>query len=150
MDNLIKNYKKARKVFIDVISLFPENKRLAVIFGSWSLKDIMAHIIGWERLSIEKVKAVKNGNLPKWIDNVEKQNIKIVDKYKNKSWSGVYEELIKSGNEMIREYESLPVDLWTKQAGPNPQYTPQRFLEQETKHYQSSHLQKIEHFLRNV
>lgn len=67
--------------------------------------------------------------------------------FENKDWSEVYAALIRSGDEMILEYESLPAELWAKQAGPNPKYTPQRFLDQETKHYQGNHLQKIEHYL---
>ncbi len=118
------------------------------LFGTWSIKDMLAHIIGWERLSVEKVRAIKNRQLSRWIKDVDKQNAKVVNEFENKDWSEVYAALIKSGNEMIQEYESLPAELWTKQAGPNPKYTPQRFLEQETKHYQGTHLQKIEHYLK--
>ena len=148
MNNQIKEYKKAREKFLEAVNRFPEGKRIVKLFGTWSIKDMLAHIVGWECLSVEKVRAIKNRQLPEWIEDVDKQNAKVVKEFENKDWSEVYAALIKSGNEMIQEYESLPAELCVKQAGPNLKYTPQRFLEQETKHYQENHLQKIEHYLK--
>lgn len=49
MDNQIKikEYKKAREKFLEVASLFPKDKRMVKLFGIWSIKDMLAHIIGW-------------------------------------------------------------------------------------------------------
>lgn len=57
MNNQIKEYKKAREKFLEAVNRFPKSKRMVKLFGTWSIKDILAHIIGWERLSVEKVKA---------------------------------------------------------------------------------------------
>lgn len=117
-----------------------------MLFDKWSLKDILAHIIGWEKLSVEKIQALQNGTEIEWISDVNKQNEASVNSYKNKNWNEVYQELVKSGEGMIKCYQSLPENLWDKQAGPDPKYTPRRFIEQETRHYQGGHLQEIERF----
>ncbi|KKS69007.1 MAG: Glycosyl transferase, family 2 [Candidatus Daviesbacteria bacterium GW2011_GWA2_42_7] len=49
--------------------------------------------------------------------------------------------------DMIKIYGDLPKELWDKQAGPNPKFTPRRFLEAETSHYKGDHLTQVRQFL---
>lgn len=149
MNNLIDKYKEARNRFIETVNRFPEDKRTSIIFGTWSLKDVISHIIGWEEVSMDKVKAVKNGESTAWIDNVDQQNDKVVNESRSKNWEEVYTDLIRSGEKMIKEYQSLPPALWAKQAGPDPKFNPMRFLERETQHY-DKHGREIKDFLKSI
>ena len=147
MDELINNYKSARSVFIQAVDHFPVEKRTEALFGSWSLKDILAHITAWEKASVQKVNDIVVGKEPVWIDNVEKFNEQTAKEKSPESWKNIYQEFIKTGEEMIKIYGDLPKELWDKQAGPNPKFTPRRFLEAETSHYKGDHLTQVRQFL---
>lgn len=143
MKALIQKYKKARAQFVTVIDAFPIEKREIVLFGEWSLKDLMAHITGWEKQSLKQVAYLLHGTPLSWVDNVDDFNAQCVHESTSKDWQAVYDELIESGSEMIHTYEQLPESEWYKQAGPHPKFTPKRFLEASTEHYQREHLMQI-------
>jgi hypothetical protein len=142
MEDTLNHYSKAREDFLEAVARFPQELREKPLFGEWNLKDIFAHIIGWESLSIEKVEAVKQGIVPEWVSDVQKQNKKAVEQYKGVSWSEVYQDLVQSGENMLSTYQLLPSYLWDKQVGPEPKFTPRHFLEEEAGHYEG-HLKEI-------
>lgn len=143
MEDTLKYYKEARKEFLATVAEFPVNLREKPLFGEWNLKDVFAHIMGWETLSIEKVEAVKKGITPNWVSDAEEQNRMAVENCRGISWDEMYQKLVQSGADMIVAYQSLPENLWDKQAGPDPKFTPRHFLLQEARHYET-HLNEIE------
>jgi hypothetical protein len=142
MEDTLSHYKGARETFLKVVAEFPQELRDRPLFGEWNLKDILAHIVGWESLSIEKVEAVKQGITSQWVSDVEEQNRKAVERCKGASWDEMYQKLVQSGEIMLSAYQSLPPYLWGKQAGPEPKFTPRHFLEKEAEHYEG-HLKEI-------
>ncbi len=144
MKTLIQKYKEARTQFEAMVDAFPKEKREIVLFGEWSLKDMLAHLTGWERQSLHQVASLLQGTSPRWVNDVDRFNAQSVQSSKLKNWETVYSELIASGNKIIQVYEQLPESEWHKQAGPHPKFTPKRFLEASIEHNQGEHLLQIE------
>ena len=146
MEDTLGYYRRAREDFLKAIARFPQELRDRPLFGEWSLKDVLAHIIGWESLSIEKAEAVKKGITPDWVSDVEEQNRKAAEQYKGAGWDEMYQRLVQSGEGMLSAYQSLPPHFWDKQVGPDPKSTPRHFLEEEARHYEG-HLKEVNEVL---
>ena len=63
-DSIISALGVARRKILDVAySLRPE-KRKEIFLGSWSVEDLLAHLIGWDYTNIEAAKSILEGELP--------------------------------------------------------------------------------------
>jgi cobalamin-dependent methionine synthase I len=52
----------AHKEFVALLaSVPPEDYLIPEAFGEWSLRDVVAHIIGWQRLGVERLNLIKSG-----------------------------------------------------------------------------------------
>jgi hypothetical protein len=54
----------ARRELLDAASALPEAGQDTAFLGSWSVKDILAHLVGWDYANIEAMAAVRSGQLP--------------------------------------------------------------------------------------
>lgn len=139
----IDEYTQAHHTFIGVSNKFPVDKRETILFGQWSAKDILAHIIGWEWHSIQKVKAVQEGVVPVFIDNIDKYNEESVAKFRGLDWDSVYLQLLESGVDMIQTYSQVSPGLWNHQLDSNSEHTIRGFLAEETEHLTGEHLVQL-------
>ncbi|NIT04542.1 hypothetical protein GTO10_06650 [Candidatus Saccharibacteria bacterium] len=126
---------------------FPEDKRTEVLFGRWSLKDILAHMSAWDLYSIECLDALKRGKEPKWDLHVNAFNARAVKKRKDWTFKKVYKEWIEAGEKLIKAYRRLPEEIWDKKFWPNRRFTPKKFLEIDLEHYRDKHLPQLKKFL---
>ena len=54
----------AHRDFVTLLDSIPEEDYLLPeTFSKWSLRDVVAHIIGWERFGIERLKTIKAGKI---------------------------------------------------------------------------------------
>ena len=57
-DALIANLAEARKNILNAASALPAKQRDEIFLGSWSVKDLLAHLIGWDYTNIQAVEAI--------------------------------------------------------------------------------------------
>lgn len=147
MKKLIEDFKKTRLVFIEALDNFPEDKREAILFDKWRLKDLVAHISGWSIAGANAVRSLKKGKTPPRVESIYQFNKLNVQKRKNWSWEKVYKELVGVSREFIKEYESLPEELWKKRYWSKRSFTPLEIFKIELKHYRETHLPQILKFI---
>lgn len=143
MQKRIEEFKKARFNLHQAIDSFPKDKREEILFGKWSLKDIVAHISGWDLITIKTLKSIEKSKTPGWIGSVYEFNRNSVEKRKKWNWQKVYKEFVELGGKITNEYEGIPEDLWNKKAWKSRSFTPKKFLEIDIKHYRDEHLPQI-------
>lgn len=62
LPEMISAMDSTRQAFIALLENIPQDKYLVPEgFGAWSLRDVLAHIIGWERLGTERIALIKRG-----------------------------------------------------------------------------------------
>lgn len=148
MKELIEDFKQARLAIIQALDGFPKGKREEVLFEKWTLKDLMAHMNGWNIIGTKAVRNLKQGKTAPWAGNIDEFNKLNVKKRKDWSWEKIYKELVKVSKEFFEEYESLPEELWGKKYWPNRNYTPKIIFKIELKHYKETHLPQILKFVK--
>lgn len=147
MKNLIEDFKKARLAFIRALDNFPKDKRDKTLFGEWNLKDLVAHISGWNIAGTNAVRNLKAGEIPPQVESVSQFNKSNVKKRKKWSWEKTYKELVRVSQEFAEEYESLPTELWEKRYWPKKSFTPLKIFKIELKHFKDTHLPQILKFM---
>ncbi|MDO8609118.1 MAG: hypothetical protein Q7R95_01090 [bacterium] len=136
-------FKKVRNELVVLVGLVSLDKREVKLFGDWSLKDLLAHFIGWSDYQIEVLNEFAQHKQSKIISDVQKYNEKSVITKKEWHWDKTYTEFLKSTEKLISTYMSLPDNYWDKPIWKNKKVTPQKLLEIETKHYVGEHLKSI-------
>lgn len=149
MNELVKEYIEARQELINLVSKFQKEKRENVLFGNWTLKDIIAHLTGWAEHQTEVLQNLRKNKINKRIENIQAYNRQSVAKRKVINLNETYEEFIKITDSLISEYMDLPKNLWKKTIWKNKKYTPEKYITIEIRHYRKTHGPQIQEFLKN-
>ncbi len=143
MKKLVNQFIKVRKEFIETLKKFPIDQVDKRLFGEWNLKDVLAHLAGWDTYFTEILSCLKRGNeIPYW-SNIEKFNENSVGNRKYMSWNEVYDEFVSSGEEFIKEYLDVRQDYRSVRFWKKRSYTPTKILEINIHHYEKNHLDEI-------
>lgn len=144
MENLIEEYKKARKNLIKTIEKVPENKKEEILLDEWSLKNLISHLSGWAEYQVDILEEFKKGNQAEKEKGLKNSiNIDFVEKRKNLTWNEVYNEFLELSDKLIKSYESLPENLWNKKIYREKDIAAADFIEIEITHYNNTHVPQI-------
>ena len=100
-------------------TLGPEAFRSAL--GNWSPRDIVAHLIGWNRYVVRGSQQLLEGELPFYdVDPGEDYcnvNARLVAEYSSDSRTELLAELENAAVELVRFLRSLSPDDWRRESG---------------------------------
>lgn len=149
MNPLCEEFREVREEFIKAVDSVPKNRRNEVFLGEWNLKDMLAHLTGWGLHQTEVLRAFKRGAVAERPESVKDFNDKSVEARRKLTWSEVYDEFVKTGEQLLAEYDTLTDDQWKKKIWPDKELTPAEFIKIEIKHYRETHLPQIRKWLLN-
>ncbi len=144
MDNNILALQKYHQEFIELVNRFPVQERLSVLFDQWSLKDILAHIIGWNMCLKENLDFIQQDKEPPFYGKVNDYNAQSVENRKNDSWEKVFKDCDQSGLQLVEAYKNLPEKYWQQKFWPEKSATPEKFLKIVTNHYANEHIPQVQ------
>ncbi len=120
LDSQITRLDLAAEEFARCVTSLSEDFFLEGIDG-WTPRDIVAHLIGWNRYVIEGCTQICRGELPFYdIDpgeNYSKVNAVLIHEYSSKDRSKLLGELEMSVRELKRFLESLDPEIWDRDFG---------------------------------
>lgn len=151
MYELVEKLKEARSEFIKLVESFPKEKREEVLFDKWCLKDLLAHLTGWnihQIKALEHLVAGKQFELPKNLKN--SINIDFVQERLDRSFEKVYQEFLEASQELVETYENTPSKLWHKPLFDKKQKTPEEFIQIEINHLNNTHGPQIKKALKRL
>jgi hypothetical protein len=83
---LIILFTEGRKNLLTLAGKIPINLQDQVFLGAWSIRDILAHLIGWDYSNLEAVRAIASSRLPAFYEFIDKDwhtyNARLVDMHK--------------------------------------------------------------------
>ena len=124
-----------------------------VFLGTWSVKDLIAHLIGWDFANLAAAKDIQAGKLPEFYAHYDKDwktyNAALVAKYKRDDFEELLALARDSQGQLIAYLESIPTENIEKdfgvRTGRNYKVTIARLLQAELKDGQE-HLEQIREF----
>jgi hypothetical protein len=116
---LIDGLLRARREVLDAASLLSPPQQDQVFLGIWSLKDLLAHLAGWDDTNRRAVGDILAGRKPAFWEHYDKDwasyNALLVAEYRRDDWSEMLEVVRESHSRLIDYLESLPAeDLLTR------------------------------------
>lgn len=123
-----------------------------VFLGIWCVKDILAHLVGWDHANLEALQAVRAGRLPEFYAFIDKDwktyNAQLVAKYRLEDLTELVSSVRAAHKELIDRVKSIPADELDRDFGvrfKGYRVTIARLLQAELKD-EKVHLAQIENF----
>ena len=120
-DELIADLIETRRKILETTSSFSPKEHDQVFLGIWSIKDLMAHLIGWLEANRKAVKAIRSGNLPEFYAYKDRDwqtyNARLVRKYKRESLAELVSALQISHQKLIDAIQSIPAEKFEQDYG---------------------------------
>ena len=120
-DALIANLVEARKNILNAASALPAKQRDEIFLGSWSVKDLLAHLIGWDYTNILAVKAILTSKIPAFFSHYDKDwrtyNARLVTQYKLNNFRQLVRAVHQSHRDLITLLQSVPAEEFSKDRG---------------------------------
>ena len=120
-DALIAGLVEARKNILNAASVLPAKQRDEIFLGSWSVKDLLAHLIGWDYSNIQAVKAILTHKVPVFFSHYDKDwrtyNARLVTRYKLNNFRQLMRAVEKSHRDLITLLQSVPAEEFSKDRG---------------------------------
>lgn len=148
-EQVLSNLIETRQSILAEVSDLSKEQQDQVFLGIWSLKDLLAHLIGWDHANLEAVKSVLAGRVPAFYEHHDRDwqtyNAILVRKHRK----GTFRELVvrakDSQEKLIVFLQTVPPENFDKDFGVRfrgYKVTVQRLLEAERGDEQT-HLQQI-------
>ena len=125
-----------------------------VFLGIWSIKDLLAHLAGWDLTNASAVRSVQAGKVPSFYKYYDRDwrtyNARLVKKYREDSFNDQLAAVEASQKKLITYVQSVPPEYFKKDFGVRfrgYKVTIQRLLEAELKDEQI-HFQQIVDFFK--
>lgn len=118
---IISGLTRARKAIIDAARELPEAKRDEIFLGKWSVKDLLAHLVGWDYTNLNSVKEIREGKTPRvfehWNPDWAAFNARLVKQYKQDDWSTLLDAVDESHHALRTLLERTPDEEFEKDFG---------------------------------
>jgi len=90
-------------------------------FTEWSPRDVLAHLIGWNRYTIEGSEQLRRGQLPSFFidpgENFSRVNAELIQQYPSRDRGELLDELKGSFQELKRYLLALDPAVWEADFG---------------------------------
>jgi len=120
-DEIIKGLIEARKQIVDLASELSPEKQDEIFLGTWNIKDLLAHLIGWDYTNIESIEDIRSGEslqvLERYDPDWAQYNADLVENYGEEDFRKLIEAIRRSHQELIEFIETIPPDEIEKDFG---------------------------------
>ncbi len=111
---LIDELVEARNSLIRAAQLIPEEKCDEVFLGIWCIKDLLAHLIGWDVTNLQAVQEILSGQAPGFFLYYDKDwqsyNAGLVQEYRIEPFEALLAKAEESHAQWIQYLQTLPAD----------------------------------------
>jgi hypothetical protein len=116
--DLIDAFEAQRALLLEALRAVPPALRKKPFVGKWSLHEVVAHLIGWDKTNVSTVDSILAGQLPGFYErfepNWESYNDELVAANDNDDWEALMAALEASQAAAIAKMRSVPADELTR------------------------------------
>ncbi len=108
---LIDDLVEARNSLIHTAQSLPIDKRDEAFLGTWCIKDLLAHLIGWDFTNLQAVQEILSGQTPAFFSHYDKDwqsyNATLVQKYRVEPFEALLAKVADSHAQWIQYLQTL-------------------------------------------
>jgi len=151
-DQVISELVEARRRILQVASSLSPAQQNEVFLGIWSIKDLLAHLVGWDFANLEAAQAVLAGKVPAFYASHDRDwrtfNARLVAEHKKDDFGVLLASLEESHQALIDFLETVPAEEFDRDRGVRfrrYKVTIARLLQAEAKD-EEEHYEQIKEF----
>ena len=152
-ESTISEMQRVRSELLIEVAALSRKERDTVFLGIWSVRDLLAHLAGWDYANLDAAKRIVKGRLPSFYEHRDRDwqtyNAMLVKKYKSSNFRELLTTLKKSQREFVAYLQAIPPEYFNKDFGVRfrgYKVTIQRLLQADIKDVQTHHQQVIDFF----
>jgi uncharacterized damage-inducible protein DinB len=104
-DQIITRFIEARKELLKAAAMIPTEAQDEVFLGIWSVKDLVAHLVGWDYTNLEAAQEILDGKLPTVLSRYDPDwqtfNAGLVAQHRRSNWSELLSIMDQSQQKLI-------------------------------------------------
>jgi len=120
-DKLISELANTRRKILDAASPLPSDKQDEIFLGVWSVKDLLAHLVGWDLTNTEAAREILAGEVPNFYFYYDRDwksyNARLVVEHKRDSFADLLSSVEDSHQELIDFLKIIPAEEFDKDRG---------------------------------
>jgi hypothetical protein len=120
-DEIISGLIGARACILAAASPLPAEKQDEVFLGIWSVKNLLAHLVGWDFTNIEAAKEILDGTLPSFYAHYDRDwesyNAGLVAEYKKDDFVELLASVEDSHRGLIEFLRAVPAEEFDRDRG---------------------------------
>lgn len=120
-DRIISGLVETRRKILDSASSLSPAKQDEIFLGVWSIKDLLAHLVGWDFTNLEAAKAILAGKTPNFYSYHDRDwksyNARLVAEYKKDDFADLLSSVEDSHQTLIDFLKTIPAEEFDKDRG---------------------------------
>jgi len=117
-DGIINGLERVRRKILDTASLLSPLEQEKVFLGAWSIKDLLAHLAGWDYTNLDAVRKIRAGEKPSFWEHYDRDwesyNVRLVAEYKRDDFAELVGVVEESHRKLIDYLRTVPADEYIK------------------------------------
>ena len=153
-DQILSTLVQTRQNIVAEASRLSAEQQEQIFLGTWSVKDLLAHLIGWDHANLDAARSILNGRLPSFYEyrdhDWQTYNAVLVKEYGQDSFGNLLAAMKDSQDKLTEFMHTIPPEYFDEDFGVRFQgrkVTIQRLLEADIEDVQT-HLQQIIDFFK--
>ena len=118
---LLAGLAEVRAAILETAVSLPPALQEQVFLGTWSIKEVLAHLIGWDNANMEAVQAVQDGRLPAFYDHYDRDwrtyNALLVSHYGQEDFAQLITAVRASHHALLHLVQGIPAAEFNKDHG---------------------------------
>ncbi|MFQ6058962.1 MAG: DinB family protein [Anaerolineae bacterium] len=120
-DQIISGLVETRRKILDTASSLSPAEQDEIFLGVWSVKDLLAHLVGWDFTNMEAAKEILAGKLPHFYSYYDRDwktyNARLVAEYKRDDFADLLSLVKDSHQKLIDFLKTIPAEEFDKDRG---------------------------------
>ena len=111
-------FNATRKEFLTLVDLIPEDERTSrPVCGVWDLKDLVGHLTDWERVGVDGLCQLADGQIPEFdyeIPDFDVFNNKNAETRAPQSWDRIWTDFVTTRQDFIDVFDQMSEEMLTR------------------------------------
>jgi len=120
-DDIISALTEARRKILHEAYTLPREKQGEVFLGEWSVRDLLAHLVGWDYANMAATKAILAGELPDFYSHHDRDwasyNALLVERHKTEDYAELLHSAEASHRALVDLLATVPEDEFERDTG---------------------------------
>jgi hypothetical protein len=117
-DDLIFGLVEARRKIVDAVGLLSPAEQDEVYLGTWSVKDLLAYLVGWDYTNLKAVEEILAGRKPSFLGHYDRDwksyNARLVAEYKRDDFEELVALVEESHRKLVDVLQTIPADEYVR------------------------------------